>query len=203
MKSIERIVFCVIIVLLTILNLDARKYTKRLKQVRSHEMLGLSAIYNYIRQLEFESEHFEFGKDQYFYVERGDSVNLLDWNCNSKLFVFLYEYSCQPCTDSLINCLKEVFSSTSQEITFLGTPNSIRLLQPIFEKFDVNYPTLIAREGELPIVALQNTYSFLCTIDHGLETQFVHIPDKGDTKRTLNYLSFIKSQVLTKNGDPN
>lgn len=151
---------------------------------------------NYIRNIELESEDYCFDKRQILASSSHDSILLIDYTATPRLVLFLYEYSCQPCMDSLFKCLKQVFGSDSNAIAIMGSKEGMKAIQLNRDYFNVDYPIYYFVDHELNISANKQGYSFLCLIDQHLRTKFVYIPDKGDMQNTLSYLKFIKKKFL-------
>lgn len=198
MKTVERILYVLVFIILTLVNFQARNKIHKIIQSSNYEIQSITEVYNYLRQLEMESEHYVFDKDQYLYSGKNDSVNIEEWARTPKLVVFLHEYSCRPCIDTLISCLIEVFGPSSFNVVFIGSRNGIKMVQPMLNQNKIEYLTWYLKNMDLDIPSLQNQYSFLCVIDNELKTQYVHIPDKGASKRTMNYLRYIMQNILTE-----
>lgn len=196
MRNLERIVYIFLIVILTGINLNSNRIRKANAKEADYYARSISSAYDYVRRLELSSQDCDFNKDQKVINENMDSILLSELSDKHIIFLYLPPYSCQPCMDSLLWAIKDVFGKEPREVAFIGSQESMKNLKVANISNDLHLSLYFFDNYEMQIPAALEGLTFLFLLSEDLRTKLVFIPDKGKTQNTVSYLKHVKAKYF-------
>lgn len=200
MKFTTKHLLVLLIILLTITNLLQRKRRdSEINKVKIEFLNEINGINN-IRWHERELTGLSIGNMRFLRTKKNDSISLQDLFAEPRVILFVAENNCEPCLDSVLECLVKHFGKVSQEICFIAGGSEFKKLQLIEIEKQISYPIYL-KDG---FSSSQNfpdfPITFLCIIDQKLEIKKAFIPSRTSNIETMKYLdqtSKIKNLALT------
>ena len=141
---------------------------KRLEEVNTDKIIENQSVY--------------FGKDSLEITE----INNLTSRC---IFFYFSINTCIPCIDNTIECIKMVFPDylTNDDIIFISPDYPDRLKDNCHGK-----KLLTLSKRKLGISLEKENVPFMFTLTEQLAIDKIHIVNKNDYKKTLDFLKMLK-----------
>ena len=196
MKGIERIVYIIVIISITIIGMMAKRNYKLALQRQSIEKTAMFSGLNKLTIIEQFSEDCNIDGNQLLINENEDSVTFESLSKTPKLVLYFNSVSCNVCIDSLLNKIQKTFGNNSSKVVIISSREGYRDLQVQLANNTYNFPYYcLLTDFEIPIDDLG--IPFLFWLDQQFITKHLFVPRKDNPSRTLEYLSLAKNRMKT------
>jgi len=198
MKSSERAIYVIVILIITILCLyEKQTYVKNSKL--SREIFRNTVLQtNNQRRTEFLSEDFKLNPAQLLINGNKDTISLISLSENPKMVLYISPRACNVCLDSLFIMIKAMFGTDNSNLAIISSADGYRDILVQIANSHYNYPHYCLL-NKLNIPACDTELPFLFWLDKDFVTKLLFIPDKGNTDNTKWYLNVINERLRGSN----
>lgn len=132
-----------------------------------------------------ENQNVYFWKDS---LHRIDIKSLIN---RHKFFFYFTDQTCPPCIESTVDCIKAIFPEYEKdnEIIFISPDCVVRLRENRYGK-----KLLILTNGKLGVPLEKIHVPFIFTLDENLRVSNLHIVNKNDFNKTLQFLQSVRDK---------
>ena len=170
---------------------SCRSETKKQRDGQLPSSVFLKSVVDQIEKLtianinkQIENQHVYFGRDSL------QTVSIAQLLIKQKFFFYFSKQTCPPCILQTVDCIKTVFPNyeADEEIYFISPDYPARL------KEDCHGKKLLTLQKNKLGLPLEDVFTpFIFTLDVELRVNTLHIINKNDFSKTIEYLEKIKN----------